>query len=342
MDGIVWLGRYIDNAVFGYVMGRIALLCAWLGPILASVIMIWGTGVFRATATGQVPHAIGTFSWDAFQKACVVAVATITGVFNYVVSDFIESLAGGAMLTFFTAPGNAMQNNAGDVWAAIQGVDVRSWDLVVIVARDFAVGLDMLIGLAAVVMMSIGVAALELVAIGVTVQAKVFRLFVLMLGPIAIGLTLIKQTTGLFFSWLHMLLSMVVLTWVTYFCLGVALFAATNFVDSAKAGLDADNVLKIAGGFVVLMLSLAAVLWNAPNLATGITGGTPMQLGSQLVMQAAQTYLQMQKPKGGDGAGNSLGKATPAATVGYAAGHAMASAGRWAYQSIASRGRSNP
>jgi hypothetical protein len=43
-----------------------------------------------------------------------------------------------------------------------------------------------------------------------------------------------------------------------------------------------------------------------------------------------------------DGAGNSLGKATPAATVGYAAGHAMASAGRWAYQQIASRGRSNP
>jgi hypothetical protein len=341
MDGITWLGRFIDVTVAGYVMGRMALLCAWLGPILASVIMIWGTGFFRATATGEVPHPIGTFSWEAFQKACVVAVATIVGVFNYVVSDFIESLAGGAMLTFFTPPGNALANNNGDVWAAIAAIDAQSWDLVVVVARDFAVGLDFIIGLVATVLMSLGVAALELVVIGVTVQAKVFRWFVLLVGPIAIGLTLIKQTKGLFFSWLHMCLSLVVLTWVTYFCLGMALFAANNFVDGAKGGLDADNVIKIAGGFMVLMLSLAFVAWNGPSLATGLTGGTPMQLGSSLVLQAAQTYLLAQKPRGG-GNENSVGKAAPAAIVGYAAGHAMASAGRWAYQQIASRARSNP
>jgi type IV secretion system protein VirB6 len=340
MDGIVWLGRFIDVTVAGYVMGRMALLCAWLGPILASVIMVWGVGFFRATAAGEVPHHVATFSWEAFQKACIVAMATLIGVFNYLVSDTVESLAGGAMMTFFAPPGNAAANNGGDIWAAIAAVDVRSWDLVVIVARDFAVGLDFIIGLIATVLMSLGVAALELVVIGVTVQAKVFRWFILLVGPIAVGLLVIKQTKGLFFSWLHMLLSMVVLTWVTYFAVGVALFAANNFVAGAKFGLDADNVIKIAGGFMVLMLSLAFVVWNAPSLATGLTGGTPMQLGSSLVLQAAQTYLLMNKDKGGASDGNSVGKAAPAAIVGYAAGHAMTSAGRWAYEQIASRARS--
>jgi type IV secretion system protein VirB6 len=337
MDGIVWLGRFLDATVASYVMGRIAILCAWLGPILASIIMIWGTGFFRAVAAGEVPHSVSTFSTEAAQKAFVVAVATIAGVFNYVVYDFVESLAG-PMVNFFVAPGNVMANNNGDVWAAMANIDKASWQLVVVVARDFAIGLDFIIGLVAVVLMSLGVAALELAAIGITVQAKAFRLFVLLIGPIAIGLTLIKQTKGLFFSWLHMCLSLVVLTWVTYFCLGVALFAAGTFVQSAGNGLDADNVIKIAGGFMVLMLAMATVLWNAPSFATGITGGTPMQLGSSLVLQAAQTYLLMQKGKGGDN-DNSLSKATPAAIVGYAAGHAMTSAGRWAYQQIAARAR---
>lgn len=342
MDSVIWFGKFLDGMLLGYVTSRMATLSAWLGPIATAAVTIWGVFLSRAIGAGEVANPAGTFSWQAFQKAMVVGFATIVGVYQGIVIDGIESMAG-PMITFFAPPNSPLPASA-DVWTAMAQLNNQSGELLSKLNSEQIPNLELIAGAISVVFVSIGSGVLLLIAIGVTVLAKVFRFFVLLIGPIFILFLLAKQTTGLFFSWLHMLLSMVVLTWVVYFTLGLSLYAGNEFVNNTIAGMSAANIVKMTFGYMIGCIALGILIWNSPGVASGITGGTPMQLGSQLLSQAAMTYLMSRNPAPPPPAANSP-NTVGNASVPYAAGHAMGSAAsgaaRWAYQQIASRSRSS-
>lgn len=343
MDSIVWFGRFIDGAVLGYISGRIAILCAAIGPFIAGVLTIWGVKHFRAIGAGEVPNAAATFAWEATVKVFIVAVATTAGVIQYIIVDPSESLAG-PFVAFFAPPNSPLKGNP-DVWAVMTQLNKEAGDLITAVAQE-ATGLEYLVGIIATALLTIATAILQILCMAIVVMCKVYRFFVLIVSPLFIMALLDKSTSNLFHSWRGVLLNMVVVNWVGYYVLGLALYSANHFVDAAIGGLTASNLVTMALDYLILMVMLALVLMGAPYIAASLTGGSPLAMGSQLLTQTAMTYLLHRTAGGAGGSGMPplQGGNTMAGTsaVPYAAGHAAGAAAGWAYQQVARMARNRP
>jgi type IV secretion system protein VirB6 len=147
--------------------------------------------------------------------------------------------------------------------------------------------LDLLLAAA---IFSIGSVAFLCVAVFVVTLSTVFMAFVLATGPIFILCLAWKPTQRFFDSWLSMLLNAVVLTWFAFFALGLSAYIGQEmFAGIAGAGgfLGAAlNALGEATRYCVLMIVMAIICFQAPSLASALTGGAAVQQGIQMVQNA--------------------------------------------------------
>src|SRR6185295_8432287 len=99
-----------------------------------------------------------------------------------------------------------------------------------------------------------------------------------------------KPTQRFFDSWLSMLLNAVVLTWFAFFALGLSTFLGQQMftaIDSGGGFLGtAFNVLGEATRYCVLMIVMAIICFQAPSLASALTGGAAVQQGVQMIQNA--------------------------------------------------------
>lgn len=348
MDAIVWLGRFIDNMVLGYAAGRIAILCAALGPFAVAVLTIWGVRLNRSIAAGEVASPVNTLAWQSVQKAVIAAVATGAGIIQYMIIAPSEELAG-PMVAFFAPANSPLEANA-DVWTAMSAINTHAGELIKTVAKQ-ASGLDFLVGWFGTSLVSFGTAVLQIISMVVVAVAKVYRFFVLVVSPIFIFALVDKSTASFFYAWRAMLLNLIAVTWVTYYTVGLSMYAAEHMVQQAIAKVGASNLITLTFDYCVVFVVLGLLVLAAPVIAAALTGGSPLSMGQQLLMQAAQTYLWQQASRGkggtgisanaGSGAPNAMANGSSPAVVPYAAGHAAGAAAGWAYQQIARAARSS-
>jgi hypothetical protein len=155
------------------------------------------------------------------------------------------------------------------------------------------------------------------------------------------------------------LLSTVVLVWLAYFVLGFSIGVSTAHVQRLMISFNVLNHAAESTAYLVLLLTFAFILYQAPSLAASLTGGGPSQYGAGLVREIQRAVTSLMPPKSEDSGGSSAsgGSARKGTGLPYAAGHAAGTgarhaaagakalargagaAGKFAYQRAAAMGR---
>jgi type IV secretion system protein VirB6 len=181
----------------------------------------------------------------------------------------------------------------------------------------------------AAVVFSIGSVIFLCIALFVVTLAKLFLTFVVAIGPLFILCLAWRPTARFFDSWLSMVLNSVVLTWFAFFALGLSTYmGAAMFkaiIDGGGFLGGSFNVLGEATRYCVLMILMAIICFQAPSLASALTGGAAVQQGIQMI-QNAMMVSGLRSASSTRGAGAAGGVVRAGAGLPYAAGQATGAA----------------
>ena len=184
----------------------------------------------------------------------------------------------------------------------------------------------------AAVVFSIGSVIFLCIALFVVTLSKLFLTFVIAVGPLFILCLAFRPTARFFDSWLSMVLNAVVLTWFAFFALGLSAFMGNQIFVAIQSGggfLGATfNVLGEATRYCVLMILMAIICFQAPSLASALTGGAAVQQGIQMIQNAMMVsgLRSSSAARGAGAAGATGGVVRAGAGIPYAAGHATGAA----------------
>ena len=164
----------------------------------------------------------------------------------------------------------------------------RASQLVLDLLKDAGITrLDLLL---AAVVCSIGNVVFLCIALFVVTLAKLFLTFVIAVGPIFILCLAWRPTARFFDSWLSMVLNAVVLTWFAFFALGLSVYMGQAMVrvvqDNGGFLGPTFNVVGESLRYCVVMILMAIICFQAPSLASALTGGAAIQQGIQMVQNA--------------------------------------------------------
>jgi type IV secretion system protein VirB6 len=342
MDQIfTYIGQQIDTTLFGFIGGVIASVVTYMSGIALAAVSVWVLHMAFQFIMGKSTEPVLEFMWKAATLYLILGTSTLAGMYHYVVVDTHDALATG-VVALFSPPGTVL-TNINSVWNALDVFNNAASALVVKVLmngilKSFTPGLAMFCA----VLFSIADVIFLVAALCVTFFAKTISSFLLAVGPIFILTLMFQSTRQYFFNWLGAMLGSVVLTWVVFFVLGFTMNLNMKMANAISSNLGSLNVLVQALVFLALCIAFALFLWQSPSFASGLTGGSPMHMGAQMML----TVISLMRsggatPPNNSGATGNGGSLTP--NRAYNAGQALGQTLRapWAYQRAASNGGRN-
>ena len=281
-----WLGTKLTAILSTYVLGVVSALMTAITPIVLTAMTLWVLLYGWAVLRNEVPETVPTFLWKITKIGLVLAFATQSGFYIANVADTANSLAIGVATTFL--PSSAPANTVTTPYQLLDEFNDNASTQVSDIMKEAGITrLDLLL---AASVFSIGSVAFLCVAVFVVTLATVFLTFIIGVGPLFVLCLAWKPTQRFFDSWLSMLLNAVVLTWFAFFALGLSAFIGREmFIGIQNAGGflgAAINVLGEATRYCVLMIVMAIICFQAPSLASALTGGAAVQQGIQMVQNA--------------------------------------------------------
>jgi type IV secretion system protein VirB6 len=365
------LGSWLTQFTNGYV----ARVAGNLSTALAVIALLWVTVYIAnygyAVVRGETQEPMSVFGWKMFKLAIILAFVLPGASYMSVVFATADGLQDG-MATIFLGGGQYNQSAPTTVFGALDAANNQANDILKDIWRDASMWrLDLVV---ASVLFSAGTVIFLVLGAFVTLLSKVILTFALAIGPMSILALMFKPTSKFFDAWLSLVLSAVVLSWFVFFALGLSFFVAQELLRGMQASgaftaSGAVAAVEAAATYLTFMVLLAIVLYQAPHLASQLTGGASIQTGGQM----AAAGLAAQRLLGGRGAGASTGTASAGsagggsvsrgagasyyagraagavgnagasamgavADVGAAGGRAAVSGGRWAFQRVADLG----
>ena len=135
-----------------------------------------------------------------------------------------------------------------------------------------------------------------------------------------------------------MVLNAVVLTWFAFFALGLSAYMGNQMFIAIQSGGgflgSTFNVLGEATRYCVLMILMGIICFQAPSLASALTGGAAIQQGIQMMQNAMMVGGLRSASAARSGAGAAGGVVRAGAgvsnAVGRAAGATAAAGSRFA------------
>ncbi|MGE0099618.1 MAG: type IV secretion system protein [Hydrogenophaga sp.] len=343
-----WVGSQFDAILSSYVLGVVSSLMAAIAPIALTSMTIWVALYGWAVLRNEVPETVPTFAWKVFKIGLVLAFALQSGFYISNVSDAANALAMGVASTFL--PSGVDPSTVSSPYALLDKFnDDASAQVADIMKEASMFRLDLMLAGA---IFSIGSVLFLCIGLFVVTLAKLFLTFVIAVGPLFILCLAWRPTARFFDSWLSMVLNAVVLTWFAFFALGLSAYmGAAMFKAIADGGGfmgSTFNVLGEATRYCVLMILMAIICFQAPSLASALTGGAAIQQGIQMIQNAmmvsglrSASSARGASAAAGAGAGGVIraGNALPhAATTVARRGYGAARSA--AYKLAALRGRS--
>jgi type IV secretion system protein VirB6 len=281
-----WLGAKFTAILSNYVLGVVASLMEAITPIALSAMTLWILIYGWAVLRNEVPETVPTFLWKVTKIGLVLAFALNAGVYVSNVADTANALATGVATTFL--PAGAPPTTITSPYSLLDAFNDNASKQVADIMRDAGIArLDLFF---AAGLFSVGTVAFLCVAVFVVTLATVFITFIIGIGPIFILCLAWKPTQRFFDSWLSMLLNAVVLTWFAFFALGLSAFIGDQmFTAIQRGGGFTDSTLNVVGEamrYCVLMIVMAIICFQAPSLASALTGGAAVQQGVQMIQNA--------------------------------------------------------
>jgi len=322
-----WVGAKFDAILSTYVLGVVSTLMTAITPIALTAMTIWIALYGWAVLRNEVSETLPVFMWKVFKISLVLAFALQSGFYISNVSDSANALAMGVASTF--VPSGVDPATVTTPYALLDKFnDDASAQVADIMKEASMFRLDLVL---AAVVFSIGSVIFLCIALFVVTLAKLFLTFVVAIGPLFILCLAWRPTARFFDSWLSMVLNSVVLTWFAFFALGLSTYmGAAMFkaiIDGGGFLGGSFNVLGEATRYCVLMILMAIICFQAPSLASALTGGAAVQQGIQMIQNAMMVSgLRSASSRGAGAAGVAGGVVRAGAGLPYAAGQATGAA----------------
>jgi type IV secretion system protein VirB6 len=281
-----WVGSQFDSVLSTYVLGVVSNLMAALAPIALTAMTLWVTLYGWAVLRNEVSETVPVFLWKVFKIGLVLAFALQSSFYIVNVSDTASALATGVATTFL--PATASPLTVTSPYTLLDAFNDQASLLVIELLKEAGImRLDLLF---AAVVCSIGNVIFLCVALFVVSLAKLLLTFVIAVGPIFILCLAWRPTQRFFDSWLSMVLNAVVLTWFAFFALGLSVYMGQAMVQAVQlqGGFNGPtfNVVGESLKYCVVMILMAIICFQAPSLASGLTGGAAVQQGIQMIQNA--------------------------------------------------------
>jgi type IV secretion system protein VirB6 len=324
-----WVGAKFDDILSTYVLGVVSTLMTAIAPIALTAMTIWVALYGWAVLRNEVSETLPIFMWKVFKIGLVLAFALQSGFYISNVSDTASALAMGVASTF--VPTGVDPATVSTPYALLDKFnDDASAQVADIMKEASMFRLDLVLAAA---IFSIGSVCFLCIGLFVVTLAKLFLTFVIAIGPLFILCLAWRPTARFFDSWLSMVLNSVVLTWFAFFALGLSTYMGAAMF---KAIIDGGgflggtfNVLGEATRYCVLMILMAIICFQAPSLASALTGGAAVQQGIQMIQNAMMVSgLRSAAGRGTSGSPTSGGVVRAGVGATYAAGAFAAAAGR--------------
>ncbi|MBT9491649.1 MAG: type IV secretion system protein [Paucibacter sp.] len=339
-----WVGAQFDGILSTYVLGVVSALMTGLAPIALTAMTLWIALYGWAVLRNEVSETLPVFMWKVFKISLVLAFALQSGFYITNVSDTANSLAMGVANTFLP-PGVDPATITSPYALLDKFNDQASTQVSDIMKEASLLRLDLVL---AAGIFSVGSVFYLCIALYVVTLAKLLLTFVIAIGPVFVLALAWRPTARFFDSWLSMVLNTVVLTWFAFFALGLSAFIGTSIFNAIHAGGGflggTFNVLGEATRYCVLMILMAIICFQAPSLASALTGGAAVQQGVQMMQSAMMAGGLRSSSANSAGAAAQGGSVRAGAGIPYAAGRATAATTAAvktaAYKLAAMRGRS--
>jgi len=363
------LGFWLTQFTSGYVARAVGDLSTGLSVIALIWLTVYIANYGYAVVRGEVQEPMSVFAWKMTKMAFILAFALSAARYMSFVFTTADGLQD-SMATIFLHGGGGFDESAPTtVFGALDTANNRANDILKEIWRDASMWrLDLVF---ASVLFSTGTVLFLVLGAFVTLLSKVVLTFALALGPVAILCLMFKPTSKFFDSWLSLVLSAVVLAWFVFFALGLSFFVVQQLIrgmqlSGAFTASGAAAAIEAAATYLTFMIMLAVLLYQAPHLASQLTGGASIQTGAQMAAAGLAAKRLFGGGSGGAGAAGAAGsggsvsrgagiaygagRATGAvasagataagavADVGAAGGRAAMNGGRWAYQRVAALG----
>ena len=324
-----WLGGKLTTILSTYVLGVVSSLMASITPIALSALTLWVILYGWAVLRNEVSETVPSFVWKVTKDGLVLAFALQSAFYVSNVADTATSLATGVATTFL--PASSPSTTITSPYQLLDEFNDNASRQVADIMKDAGITrLDLFLAAA---LFSIGSVAFLCIAVFVVTLSTVFLTFIIGIGPIFVMCLAWKPTQRFFDSWLSMLLNAVVLTWFAFFALGLSTYIGQEmFRGIAEGGGFLGTTINALGEslrYCVLMIVMAIICFQAPSLASALTGGAAVQQGIQMVQNAMMVagLRAARSPSAAAGtAGSAGGVIRAGAGLPYAAGAATRSA----------------
>jgi type IV secretion system protein VirB6 len=323
-----WVGAQFNAILSTYVLGVVTSLMTALAPIALTTMTMWVTLYGWAVLRGEVSESMPTFLWKVFKIGLVLAFALQAGFYISNVANTADALAMGVATTFL--PAAVDPTTISSPYALLDAFNDKASQLALDLLKE--AGITRLDLLFAAVVCSIGNVVFLCIALFVVTLAKLFLAFVIAVGPIFLLCLAWRPTARFFDSWLSMLLNAVVLTWFAFFALGLSVYmgqAMVRVIQDNGGFLGPNfNVVGESLRYCVVMILMAIICFQAPSLASALTGGAAIQQGVQM-MQSALMVGGLRSASAGKSSnpGTAGGVVRAGAGLPHAAGHAVGAVG---------------
>ncbi len=322
-----WVGTQFDAVLNTYVLSVVAALMRGIAPIALSAMTIWIALYGWAVLRNEVTDTVGNFVWKVCKIGIILSLALQSGWYISEVADTANALATGVASTFLPATANPA--TLASPFAILDAFNDRASQLVLDLLKDSGIfRLDLLF---AAVVIAFGNVIFLCIALLVVSLAKVFLAFVIAVGPIFVLCLAWKPTARFFDSWLSMVLNAVVMSWFAFFALGFSAHIGDALVAAIQdQGGFSGPTLNVVGEslkYCVVMILMAVICFQAPSLASALTGGAPVQHGMQMIQNAmmisGMRSASASRFAGASGTGSSGGVVRAGAGLPFIAGRAF-------------------
>lgn len=281
-----WVGAQFNAILSTYVLGVASTLMAAITPIALTSMTLWVALYGWAVLRNEVSETVPTFFWKVFKIGLVLAFALQSGFYIANVAETADALATGVATTFLPAAADPMTITS--PYVLLDAFNDRASQLVLDLLKDAGITrFDLLL---AAIVCSIGNVVFLCVALFVVTLSKLFLTFVIAVGPLFILCLAWRPTARFFDSWLSMVLNAVVLTWFAFFALGLSAYMGQAMVRAVQdnGGFlgPTFNVVGESLRYCIVMILMAIICFQAPSLASALTGGAAVQQGIQMIQNA--------------------------------------------------------
>jgi type IV secretion system protein VirB6 len=321
-----WVGSQFDGVLNTYVVGVVSKLMAAIAPIALTAMTLWIALYGWAVLRNEVSETLPAFVWKVFKIGLVLAFALQSGFYISNVAATANALGTGVATTFLPASANPATITG--PYAILDGFNDKASQLVLDLLKD--AGITRLDLVFAAVVTSFGNVIFLCLALYVVTLAKVFMTFTVAVGPLFILCLAWRSTARFFDSWLSMLLNSVVLTWFAFFALGLSAAMGNNLVQAIQqqGGFQGPtfNVVAESLKYCIVMILMAIICFQAPSLASALTGGAAVQQGVQMIQNVLMVagLRARSVPGRAGGAGTQGGIVRPGVGLSFSAGRATA------------------